>query len=161
MDDLPAPAVPAIAIHRESALRFGFAGGMWIILAEAAATSGNLTSLEALYRRGPMLPKRRHDREDQFYYILDGELAVTIGKASPRVVSAGSFVFVPRGIVHETRVVSDTSRVYQSLMPGGLAEFIARFGTPANNADVATIPHPASKEPTLEDWRAIGVTVYI
>jgi quercetin dioxygenase-like cupin family protein len=40
-----------------------------------------------------------HRGRDEFFYILDGELVLQIDDAT-HTVGAGTFVFVPRGVVH-------------------------------------------------------------
>jgi len=45
-------------------------------------------------------PAHIHEREDEAFYILEGELSFQIGERTA-IASAGTFVFAPRGIVHK------------------------------------------------------------
>jgi mannose-6-phosphate isomerase-like protein (cupin superfamily) len=63
----------------------GGAYALWEIAAPAAAA-------------GP--PPHIHEREDEAFYILEGELTFQIGDRTEKA-AAGTFVFAPRVIVHK------------------------------------------------------------
>lgn len=70
-------------------------------------------------------PLHIHHREDETFYILEGELMIQVGEeqfAAP----AGSSVFLPRGIPHTfTNVGAKTAHALVVLTPGGLEGFFA------------------------------------
>jgi len=64
--------------------------------ASQRSTDGALTVFEASVGAGP--PLHVHDREDECFYVLDGELS-------------GSFVFLPRGRPHRFWAVAEPARL--------------------------------------------------
>src|SRR4028118_2360838 len=70
---------------------------------------------------GPRPHLHRHHEET--FYVLEGELTVRIG---PRkiVAPAGSFVVVPRGVVHQpSNPGTEPTRVLLIFSPGGMDRF--------------------------------------
>jgi quercetin dioxygenase-like cupin family protein len=68
----------------------------------------------------------RHSREDESFYILDGQLEFKIGERGERLIVAapGSFVFAPRGIPHTFKNVGSTpARALVIISPAGLENF--------------------------------------
>jgi hypothetical protein len=55
------PVVPAYVRRRENCPRYVFGGGVWIVLADRAQTSGNIANIESIYRRGGGLPRLVHE----------------------------------------------------------------------------------------------------
>ena len=50
----------------------------------------------------------KHDREDEIFYVLEGQLFVDIEGRDPVVLDARQAVMVPRGVVHRTRAPKRT-----------------------------------------------------
>ena len=83
-------------------------GGTVICIAHGRETNGAFGLLEltvppATQPDQPHLGARshRHGGEDEAWYILDGELTLTIGERTVHA-TAGTFLFVPRGVPHAT-----------------------------------------------------------
>jgi mannose-6-phosphate isomerase-like protein (cupin superfamily) len=83
-------------------------GGTVVCLAHGQETNGAFGLLEftvppATHPDQPRLGvnPHRHDSEDEAWYILDGELTFTIGERTVHA-TAGTFLFVPRGVLHAT-----------------------------------------------------------
>src|SRR5262245_13996786 len=75
---------------------------------------------------GPL--PHRHSREDESFYILDGQLEFRMGERGERLIVAasGSFVFAPRGIPHTLKNEGTTpARVLVIISPAGLERFFA------------------------------------
>ena len=72
-------------------------------------------------RTGP--EPHRHSREDEAFYVLDGQLEFRVGE---RIIVAapGSFVFAPRGIPHTFKNVGTAPARYLVIIsPAGLEKF--------------------------------------
>jgi quercetin dioxygenase-like cupin family protein len=70
---------------------------------------------------GPRPDLPRHHEEA--FYVLEGELTVRVG---PRTIEAhaGSFVVVPRGVVHQpSNPGTEPTRVLLVFSPGGMSRF--------------------------------------
>ena len=102
--------------------RLTFAGATVVLRASSESTNGAMTILE---EEPPLLdtPLHVHSREDELFYILEGEHIVQLGEEEHRV-GPGEAIFLPRGIPHaQRRVVSGEGRHLVICTPGGLEEF--------------------------------------
>src|SRR5262245_53044404 len=68
-------------------------------------------------------PRHVHGREDELFYVLEGEHVVEVGGEEHRV-GPGGLVFAPRGIPHaQRRVVPGDGRLLVLTTPGGFEGF--------------------------------------
>lgn len=68
-------------------------------------------------------PLHVHEREDELFYVLEGEHVFRVGDEEFRV-GPGGVVFAPRGVPHaQRRVVPRTGREVVLTFPGGLEGF--------------------------------------
>ena len=77
-------------------------------------------------------PLHVHHREDEAFYVLDGEYRVFIGD-DVIAASPGTWVWGPRGVPHGYQVHSDRGRHLSLVMPGGFEAFfeeVAAIATP-------------------------------
>ena len=110
---------------------------LWVLLASGDQTAGRYC---LLWERGPQksgLPPHTHDQDEQVY-VLEGELTFRVGDHL-RVVSAGSFLSIPRGTVHSFRVDSQTATILNSFTPAGFERQLLQLGVPATTR---TLPPP-------------------
>lgn len=66
-------------------------------VATAEETGGRLAVLEQRCSPAGDPPRHVHANEDEALYVLEGQLAATIGDASPVTAGPGEFVFLPGG----------------------------------------------------------------
>jgi quercetin dioxygenase-like cupin family protein len=72
-------------------------------------------------RSGP--PLHRHSREDEWFYVLDGEITVEINGQRILVQTGGS-AFAPRGTAHAFQNVGTTAvHILVVVAPGGFNRF--------------------------------------
>jgi mannose-6-phosphate isomerase-like protein (cupin superfamily) len=92
-----------------------------LIRATAASTGGAFALFE---EHDPVdTPLHVHAREDELFYVLDGEHEFEVGEQTHRV-GPGGIVFAPRGVPHaQRRVVPRTGRVLVLTAPAGLEGF--------------------------------------
>ena len=122
-----------------SGLTLGPGGGdaIWFlsnritIKARAGNTGGAYGLFEAELPAGFSPPLHIHHREDESFWILEGEFSVRCGDRTFGA-SPGAYVFAPRGIPH-TFVVNGPSpgRLLTIVTPGGCEEFFGAMGRPA------------------------------
>lgn len=102
-------------------------------------TGGALTLLKAFVppRGGP--PPHFHQREDEVFYVLKGELEFQTGEH--RITAGpGSCLFVPKGTVHGFyNVTSAPARMRVTFTPAGLEQMFFEVGRPATPG---TVPLP-------------------
>src|SRR5215468_8983884 len=71
------------------------------IKATASSTGGAFGLVESLIAPGFSPPLHVHHREDESFWVLEGELSMRCGDRTFRAC-AGSFVFLPRDVPHTT-----------------------------------------------------------
>lgn len=100
------------------------------VKAGAKETGNAFTLLEWTAPVGFAPPPHTHHSEDEAFYIFEGTMTVTCGDKSWEA-TPGSFVFLPRGVIHGFRVTSATPlRGLQLTVPAGFEQFIAEAGEP-------------------------------
>lgn len=121
-------------------------------LAESKDTDGRYSLAEVVIpKAGGEPPPHTHTREDEAYYILEGEFAFRIGG---RTVEAGpgDYVWLPRGIEHSFELKTEQAKALITITPGKLEEFFKQLSEPAQSA---TLPPPPEEPPDLERMMAL------
>jgi len=95
------------------------------VKASVSSTAGGFTMIESHTAGGA--PWHAHSREDEYFYVVEGEIIVWCGKeefhAGPR-----SFVFLPRGVPHAWDVKPPgKATVLMMTVPAMLDEFLREF----------------------------------
>src|SRR5579863_6739930 len=92
-------AISPIAYGQGEGETFWSFGALATVKASAKTTGGAVGVIELLSPKGSGSPLHVHHREDEWFYVLEGELTFWVGG---RIISApaGSFVFGPRDIPH-------------------------------------------------------------
>src|SRR5688500_18802135 len=92
-----------------------------LVKATAATTGGTLTVFE---ENQPVdTPLHVHEREDELFYVLEGEHLFQVGEREHRA-GPGELVFAPRGVPHsQRRVIPREGRTLVLTSPGGLEGF--------------------------------------
>jgi mannose-6-phosphate isomerase-like protein (cupin superfamily) len=129
MADHPQPTVPAGAlVVRPGELRQVGAFDVRV-LADGSGTDGRFSLIETLERDaggGPPLHIHRDCAES--FVVLDGRYAMYLGDAEFDC-PAGSFVFVPKGMVHTFRVLDPGSRKLNLYTPSGMVGYFDELAT--------------------------------
>jgi mannose-6-phosphate isomerase-like protein (cupin superfamily) len=96
-----------------------FLSNRMTIKATAESTAGAFGLVESCIAPGFSPPLHVHHREDESFYVLEGEVTMRCGDRTFRA-GPGAFVFLPRDIPH-TFVVEGTTpaRMLTLLTPGG------------------------------------------
>lgn len=129
-------------------------GTLGTVKAGAESTGGSLGLVEQLAPRGSGSPLHVHTREDEWFYVIEGELTFWVG-GEVIVAPAGSFVFGPRNIPHTFVVSSNQAKFLLGTNPGGFENFMAAAGEPAERLEV---PPPADGPPDIEALTALAST---
>ena len=131
--------------HYEDGRALWSEGSLWLLRVTGAETGGRTALIEQRMARGTIVPPHRHEREDQSFTVLEGELLFALGEGDDeRVVRAGAgdIVWVPRGASHEFRVESAIARVLNAYTPAGIEAMLRAQSMPAR-----TLSIPPSAEP--------------
>jgi mannose-6-phosphate isomerase-like protein (cupin superfamily) len=109
-------------------------------------TDGQFWALEGWADERMAVPLHVHTREAEVWYVLEGEVAFTIGDRSV-TVTTGSFAYIPPGVPHSFRVRSGTLRWFGVGMPAGLDQWFFETGEPAQ---ALTLPPLAEAPPDVQ-----------
>lgn len=122
-------AQPTVVGPGEGATIEGPVGGPLTFKIRGEQTEGVLTAFENVIPPGQGPPLHRHEREDESWYVLAGELEFKLGEDIRRA-PAGSFVFVPRGTAHcFMNVALVPARVLVLFTPSGMERFFDGFAS--------------------------------
>src|SRR3569832_1036270 len=116
-------------------------GDVYRFLATGEETNGKYALFEALVPPGGGPPPHVHSREEEGFYILEGEITITIN--GERVVAtAGMFANMPVGTPHCFNNESDQpAKMLISVAPAGLEKMFFVVGVPlAEGASTAFLP---------------------
>jgi mannose-6-phosphate isomerase-like protein (cupin superfamily) len=116
-----APATAGHLVEAGGGERLTFSGAQVVIRASAQTTGGAFSIIEEI---DPLdTPRHLHEREDELFYVLEGEHVFTVGERELRA-GPGDVVFAPRGVPHEhRRVVPRTGRFLTMASPAGFEGF--------------------------------------
>jgi mannose-6-phosphate isomerase-like protein (cupin superfamily) len=103
----------------------------------AEDTAGAFSVAEARIVPGGGPPPHVHTREDEMFYLLEGSLQFIKGDELFEG-AAGDAFYLPRGVTHAFKNVSDRpARAIVFATPCGFENFIPEFGTPAEQSPAA------------------------
>src|SRR3954468_16864884 len=123
--EMAAPFSVALAGEGEATW---FGPNRMIVKATAASTNGGFGLVESWVPAGSSPPLHVHRREDESFFVLEGEVLFRCGdediKAGP-----GSYVFAPRDVPHTFLVLgNETAHMLTLLTPGGGEGFFLDAG---------------------------------
>ena len=129
-------------------------GGLATIKATGKETDGLYTLVEVLNAEGEG-PLHVHHREDEGFWILEGELTIEVGEKKIKAGS-GSFVFGPKDVPHRYTVDSGPARLLYILSPASFEEFVYATSVPAEERVLPPAPEGPPREAEMEQLRALA-----
>ena len=112
-------------------------GNLTTNLAETKDTNGAFLLVEAMLAPGTEPPPHVHTREDELFYVLEGEFDVYVGKDAFKI-KTGECVFMPRSRPHAFVIRSHRLRLLALFTPAGLEEVFRPWSTPAQRLELPT-----------------------
>lgn len=111
--------------------------------ADKSTTSGQFGLIEQVLPPGFEPPLHVHHREDEAFYVLEGNITFFCNDSTFEA-EPGAFVFFPRDMAHRFKVNEDApARLLQFNAPAGFEQFHADMGEPAQTR---TLPQPSAPD---------------
>jgi len=140
-----------VSIHRPASLNtpgqgrtIAVVGDVYRFLAIGDGTNGKYAMWEAIVPPGGGPPPHVHSREEESFYILEGEITFTVN-GEKIVATAGMFANVSVGTPHSFKNESDRpAKMLISVAPAGLEQMFMEVGVPLTEG--ATTALPPTKE---------------
>lgn len=150
MTDSAQALAPAMTASHEGEARWWF-DCLAVIRVTAEQTGGLLSIVEIIEPPGAAGPLHVHHREEETFWILDGDVTFEIGDAVLHA-RAGDVVVGPRGIPHRYTVGDAGCRMLFLMTPGGFEGLVREMSVPAGSR---TLP-PASDVGGEPDWQHVA-----
>jgi mannose-6-phosphate isomerase-like protein (cupin superfamily) len=129
------------ASKQEKQETFWWQGSLITIKARAEDTGGALGLVEGSFYEGFGPPLHVHHREDEGFFLLEGEIRFRQGE-DEFVAGPGSFVWGPREVPHTFKVQPGGARAIVIVTPGGFERMFEEGGVPTHE----------SAEPPAEEY---------
>src|SRR5437870_4122837 len=137
-------------------------GDVYRFLATGEDTNGKYAMCEAIVPPGGGPPPHVHSREEEGFYILEGEITFTVN--GERIVAkAGTFANMPVGTPHSFKNESDRpAKMLISVAPAGLEQMFFEVGVPlAEGATTAQRPTHEEIERLLAAAPKYGIEIKV
>ena len=125
-------------------------GDLYTFKATGDDTGGAFAMVEAQVQPQNGPPPHIHRREDETFYVLEGEFSFLHGDAAFSA-GPGSFIYIPKGTLHTYKNVSGAiGRLVFLLTPAGFEKFFEEVGGPAKDKTTPPPFDPATVEKLLK-----------
>lgn len=120
-------------------------GDVYRFLATGEDTNGKYALWETIVPPGGGPPPHVHSREEEGFYVLEGEITFTIG-GERLVVTGGMFANMPVGTPHSFKnESSQPAKMLISVAPAGLEQMFFEVGVPLPDGSATALP-PTKEE---------------
>jgi quercetin dioxygenase-like cupin family protein len=134
-------------------------GDVYRFLATGDETDGRYAMFEAVVSPGGGPPPHIHSREEESFYVLEGEITFQVG--DQRIVAtAGTFANMPVGSLHSFKNYLDKpARMIISVAPAGLEKMFMEVGQPVEFGQPAPLPSRGEIERLLAVAPGYGIEI--
>jgi quercetin dioxygenase-like cupin family protein len=136
----------AVAVKRGDGEARWWFGQLVEIKATAADTAGQFTIVEVTCPPGLEAPLHVHHREDEAFWILDGEVTLCVGDETIQA-GPGDYVFGPRDVPHRYTVGDSGCRMLFICAPAGFEELVRDMSEQAASRSI-----PPQADPPDMQW---------
>ncbi|MGH2891715.1 MAG: quercetin 2,3-dioxygenase [Solirubrobacteraceae bacterium] len=105
------------------------------VLIDGEQSSDAYSLVELSAAKGDMPPLHVHHRDDETFYVLEGEMTLFVGDRQI-AVSASQAALAPREVPHTYRVESEQARWLVINAPSGFEQFVRTAGESAPSAQL-------------------------
>ena len=126
-------------------------GDLFTYLVTGIESGGRYFTLEVHVSPGNGPPPHIHHREEEQFYILEGELTFRVGDQTFQA-SPGDFIHIPRETIHSFKNGTTTAKLLSTFTPAGIEGFFAEAGEPVQ--DHSALPPPVTEQ-TIARFKAV------
>jgi quercetin dioxygenase-like cupin family protein len=136
---------PAIIRKPAEGRTVAVVGDVYRFLATSEDTNGQYALWEAIVPPGGGPPAHVHSREEEGFYILEGEITFQVGERR-LVATAGTFANMPVGTPHSFKNEGrQPARMLITVAPAGLEKMFFESGVPLPEGSTTALP-PTKEE---------------
>jgi mannose-6-phosphate isomerase-like protein (cupin superfamily) len=125
---------------------------------DGEASNGRLAVIEDRGRRGTMPPLHVHHRDDETFYVIEGEVSLFVG-GRELTLTAGQAALAPREIPHCYRVESEQARWLVITTPAGFESFVRRVSEPAPADELPPAGSPIDPAVLAQAAADVGIEI--
>lgn len=145
MTDQQMTPLQPVATHSGAGEARWWFGSLAEIKLTGEQTGGALSIVEITEAPGAEAPLHVHVRDDETFWILDGDVRLEVGDTTTEL-RAGDVAFGPRGVPHRYTVGDAGCRMLFIMTPGGFEDLVRGMSVSAQSR---TLPPADDGEP---DW---------
>ena len=151
---------PPVLRHPGDGRTIGVVGDVYRFLATSDETDGKYALIEALVPPGGGPPPHVHSREEEAFYILEGEITFSEGEEH-FVAGPGTFANMPVGSQHSFKnETQQPAKMLITVAPAGLERMFFEVGQPvAAGATSAPLPTKEDFEKLLAAAPKYGIEI--
>jgi quercetin dioxygenase-like cupin family protein len=139
----------------------GVVGDIYRFLATGDDTRGKYAMWEAIVPPGGGPPPHVHSREEEAFYILEGEIILRINDQR-LVAKAGTFANMPIGSLHSfKKETNKPAKMLISVAPAGLEQMFFEVGQPIAPGATAPLPTKDDIEKLLKVAPRYGIEIKV
>jgi quercetin dioxygenase-like cupin family protein len=144
------------ALARDEGEAFWLLGMLETVKIGRADTDGRFGLLEILVKPGDGSPWHVHPEEDEWFYVLDGQVTFYVGDTRMDL-GAGGFAYGPKGVPHTFIGAGDRpARALVGFAPMQFEGFLREVGEPAPERALPPAPPADAPPPDIAKLSAIG-----
>ncbi len=148
---------PVVTRDASEGRTIGIVGDIYRFLATGEETDGRYAMIEATVLPGGGPPPHIHRREDETFYVVEGEITMQIGDER-RVAKSGTFVHMPIGNLHSFTNNTDTpAKLLISFVPAGLEKMFVEVGKDLGEGELPDKVSPQEMERILGAGARYGI----
>jgi quercetin dioxygenase-like cupin family protein len=136
-------------VQDQAGEEFWFLNGRVRVRSQAARGEQAASLIEHRMPRGDSPPLHRHEREDEVFHILEGEIRFRVGDQEI-LARAGDTLVGPKGVAHTFRVESEEARFLTLATAGDFEAMMREVARPAGDG------LPPAAEPTPAEIQALA-----
>jgi mannose-6-phosphate isomerase-like protein (cupin superfamily) len=115
-------------------------GDIFTFKAVGEDTNGQYTLVELQVDPDVEPPSHIHHREDEAFYIQEGELEFQLGDQTV-IATPGTFLYSPKGHLHTFKnITNQRAKMLVWYMPAGIEQFFAEVGVPVDDPEAPSRP---------------------